>query len=178
MADVHTIARPYAEAVFELARDRGTLGDWEGLLEVLAAIAADPAMERLLTNPRIPAARKEEVFRSVAGDRLGSEGVRLLAALFANDRVELLPDILESFRDLRREAEGEVHAVVTSAEALSPELERAIADRLGERLGKRVSVESRVDEGLLAGMVIRAGDLVIDGSVRGGLEQLRNQLKA
>ncbi len=178
MADVHTIARPYAEAVFGLARDSGTLKEWEETLELMAAIARDPAMERLLGSPRVTGERREAVFRAVAGDRLGAEADRLLALLFANDRVEVLPDILEIFRELRRRAEDEVHAVVTAAQPLSGELERTIAERLGKRLGKKVTVESRVDEGLLAGMVIRAGDLVIDGSVQGGLEQLRNQLRA
>jgi len=178
MADAHTIARPYAEAIFELAEEHGSFQDWEDTLALMAAISSDDHMERLLTNPRVPQERKDKVFREVAGDRLGSEAGRLLDTLFANDRVAVLPEILEIYQELRRSAEGEVHAVVTAAQALSADKEQAIADRLQKRLGRKVTVESRVDESLMAGLVIRAGDLVIDGSVRGGLEQLRNQLKA
>ncbi|HKJ71053.1 MAG TPA: F0F1 ATP synthase subunit delta [Gammaproteobacteria bacterium] len=178
MADAHTIARPYAEAIFELAKEHGSFQDWEDTLELLAAISSDEQMDKLLGNPRVPRDRKEKVFREVAGDRLGTEAGRLLDALFANDRVAFLPEVLEIYRDLRRNAEGEVHAVVTAAQPLSEDKEQAIADRLEKRLGQKVTVESRVDESLMAGLVIRAGDLVIDGSIRGGLEQLRNQLKA
>lgn len=178
MADAHTIARPYAEAVFELAEEHGTFQDWEDTLALMAAISSDERMEKLLTNPRVPQERKEQMFREVAGDRLGTEAGRLLDTLFANDRVAVLPEIHEIYQDRRRSAEGEVHAVITAAQALSAEQEQAIADRLEKRLGQKVTVESQVDESLMAGLVIRAGDLVIDGSVRGGLEQLRNQLKA
>lgn len=178
MADAHTIARPYAEAVFEVAQEHGSYQEWEDTLDLMAAISSDESMEKLLHNPRVPQERKEEVFRGAASDRLGTEAGRLLDTLFANDRVAVLPEILEIYRGLRRSAEGEVHAVVTAAAELSAEKEQAIADRLQKRLGQKVTVESQVDESLMAGLVIRAGDLVIDGSVRGGLEQLRNQLKA
>ncbi|HKL77427.1 MAG TPA: F0F1 ATP synthase subunit delta [Gammaproteobacteria bacterium] len=178
MADAHTIARPYAEAIFEVAQAHGNLEQWEETLALLAAVSEDERMQDLLASPKVPEAKQKEVFRGVAGDRLGPEAGRLLDTLFANDRVAFLPDILEHYQALRRSAEGEVHAVVTAASPLTEDMEKAIADRMEKRLGKKVSVESRVDESLMAGMVIRAGDLVIDGSVRGGLEQLRNQLKA
>lgn len=178
MADARTIARPYAEAVFELAADHGNLSDWEETLALLAAIGSDERMAKLLRNPRVARDRAERAFREVAGDHLGTEAGRLLEALFANRRVPFLPEILEIYRELRRKAEGEVHAVVTAAQPLSEESRQAIAERLERRLDRKVTLESRVEESLLAGLVIRAGDLVIDGSIRGGLEQLRNQLKA
>lgn len=178
MADAHTIARPYAEAVFELARDEGQFQEWEDALSLLAAIAEDEQMERLLNSPRVPEQRKAEAFRQIAGHRLGQEAGRFLDTLFANDRVLYLPDIAEIYRELRREAENEIHAVVTSAVPLSGEQKETVANRLKERFGRKVSVETRVDESLLGGMIVRAGDLVIDGSVRGGLQQLRNHLQA
>lgn len=178
MADAHTIARPYAEAVFELARDRGELEQWDQTLSLLARIATDEEMERLLGDPRISEDHMAKVFREVAGGQLGKEADRFLDTLFANDRVAYLPDILEIFRELRREAEGEIHAVVTSAVPLSEEQEATVIARLKERFGQQVTLETEVDESLLGGMVVRAGDLVIDGSVRGGLEQLRNHLQA
>lgn len=178
MADAHTIARPYAEAVFELAKDRGELEQWEQTLSLMARIASDEGMERLLSDPRVPQERQAKVFREVAGDQLGKEADRFLETLFANDRLTYLPDIYEIFRELRREAEGEVHAVVTSAVPLSEAQQATVISRLKERFGQEVTLETKVDESLLGGMVIRAGDLVIDGSVRGGLEQLRNHLQA
>ncbi|HKJ76257.1 MAG TPA: F0F1 ATP synthase subunit delta [Gammaproteobacteria bacterium] len=178
MADAYTIARPYAEAIFELAQSKGTYAEWGDTLTLLAAMAEDPGMKRVLGNPKVGRERQEEIFRSVAGDRMDQGASRLLDTLFKNDRVAFLPDILEIYQELRRSAEGEVHAEVTTAAPLDEAAEKAIATQLEKRFGKKVSVESRVDESLMAGVVIRAGDLVIDGSVRGGLEQLRNQLKA
>jgi F-type H+-transporting ATPase subunit delta len=92
--------------------------------------------------------------------------------------VGYLPAILELFQNMRREAEGEIRAEVRSAYSLDEKTESAIAQALERKFGKRVSVASRVDEDLMGGLVIQAGDLVIDGSVKGGLEQLRNRLKA
>ena len=178
MADAYTIARPYAEAVYEQAQEMGRVGEWESELSLLAAIAADEAMERLLENPRVDEERKRSVFTGVAGDRLSDGGKRLLDLLFANQRVAILPAALELFQEMRRKAEGEVRAEVRSAYALEEQTESAIAQALEKKFGKRVSVVSHVDEELMGGLVIQAGDLVIDGSVRGGLQQLRNRLKA
>lgn len=178
MADADTTARPYAEALFNLARGKGTLQEWEESLSLLAAIAGDGAMQRYLRNPRIPQARKEAVFENIAGDELGEEGKRFLAILFENDRVAVLPEVLEQYREQRQKAEGELHAVVTAATELSNDLESTLKQKLEKRFGKKVTVEARVDESLLGGLVVRAGDQVIDGSIRGGLKQLRNHLKA
>lgn len=178
MADAYTIARPYAEAVFEQAQESGRVGEWEQELSLLAAIAADEAMEQLLDNPRVDEERKHSVFTGVAGDRLSDGGKRLLGLLFANQRVAYLPAILDLYQEMRRKAEGEIRAEVRSAFPLEENTESAIAQALEKKLGKRISVESRVDEQLMGGLVIQAGDLVIDGSVQGGLEQLRNRLKA
>lgn len=178
MADAYTIARPYAEAVYEQAQESGRVGEWEQELSLLAAIAADEAMERLLENPRVEEERKHATFTGVAGDKLSDGGKRLLSLLFTNQRVAYLPAMLEQFQDMRRKAEGEVRAEVRTAFPLEEKTESAIAQALEKKFGQRISVESRVDEELMGGLVIQAGDLVIDGSVKGGLQQLRNRLKA
>lgn len=178
MADAENIARPYAEAIFNMARDNSALKEWEQRLELMANIAKDEAMQRFLGDPRASQEQKEAVFQEVAGDALGEEGQRALDVLFENDRVSVLPHVLEQYRQLRQEAEGEVHAVVTTAADLSDDQKSALTDKLEKRFGKKVTVETRIDENLLGGMVVRAGDQVIDGSIRGGLDQLRNQLKA
>ncbi len=178
MAGPYTIARPYAEAIFELAQEQGRFEEWESELALLAAISEDATMGRLLQNPRLDPERKEAIFFGIVGDRLEESAHRLLKALFANDRVQFLPAILELFQELRREAEGEVRAEVVSAYPLAPETKEAITAALEHRLGKRVYMESRVDSSLIAGLVIRAGDWTIDGSVQGGLEQLRQELTA
>ena len=178
MADAENIARPYADAIFNVARENGALKDWEQRLELMAQIAEDDAMQRFLGDPRASQEQKEAVFQNVAGDALGDEGNRMLDVLFENDRISVLPHVLEQYRQLRQEAEGEVHAVVSTAAELSDDQKSALTEKLEKRFGKKVTVEARVDENLLGGMVIRAGDQVIDGSIRGGLDQLRNQLKA
>lgn len=178
MADAYTIARPYAEAVYDQAKETGRVGEWESELSLLATIADDEAMERLLENPQVDEDRKHAVITGVAGEWLSDGGKRLLNLLFANQRVAFLPAILELYQEMRRKAEGEVRAEVRSAYPLEEQTESAIAQALEKKFGKRVSVVSRVDEDLMGGLVIQAGDLVIDGSVRGGLQQLRNRLKA
>lgn len=178
MADAYTIARPYAEAIYEMAKDSESFSEWEETLSLLASIAGDEQMARLLNNPRLEETRKQQLFHQIIGDYLSESGERLLNTLFTNNRVSFLPDILAIYRDLRRSAEGEVHAVLTSAFELSEEQEQDIIERLEKRLGRKVTIEKQVDESLLAGLVIRAGDWVIDGSVRGGLQQLRNRLQS
>ena len=176
MAEKRTIARPYAQAVFDLACKANALGRWSEMLALLAAIAADERMQGLIDNPRIDEQQLRDVFLGVAGDRLDKQGAALLELLIENRRLGYLPEIAALYEGYRAEAEKVVHAEVIAAFPVSDEQRDAIAAALKRRLGREVDIESRTDQSLIGGAIIRAGDMVIDGSVRGHLDRLAQAL--
>ncbi|MDX1609197.1 MAG: F0F1 ATP synthase subunit delta [Halofilum sp. (in: g-proteobacteria)] len=170
------LARPYARAVFQLAQEQKALAEWSQTLELLALIAADERVARVLRAPRVAAEKRVELMRAIAGDKLDEHGDNLVRLLAANGRLPLLPSIHDQFEVLRAEAEGRIAARVTSARKLTKEQQERIAKALGKRLDRKVELDCDVDEALLGGAVIRAGDLVIDGSLRGRLRRLGSRL--
>lgn len=188
-----TLARPYAEAVFRLARERKNLAAWSDMLALVAAVARDPQMNRLIDNPRVPRARFVAFFLDVcdahggasaagsrtpgaAGKKLDKDGANFVRLLAENRRIQLLPEIAALFEELRASAESRIEAEVTSASAVGADQLKTIAAALKARLGREVSLATRIDPSLVGGIVIRAGDLVIDGSVRGKLRLLATHL--
>lgn len=176
MAEQITIARPYAQAIFSLAKDEGDLKGWSEMLALAATVASDPDMAALIDNPRVDRDQTVEIFLEVCGKRLTDSGRNTIRVLADNDRLELLPDIAAMYEVERAAAEGTLQAEVTSARALSDAQKKSIATALTKRLGRDVTLECRVDEALIGGAVIRAGDVVIDGSVVGKLDKLSHQL--
>ena len=172
MADLTNLARPYAQAVFELAQNAGDLAGWSSKLDALAAIAADATMQDLLKNPAFTDDRQVGLLTEIAGDGLGSEGVNLVKLLVKNGRVNALPAIAELYAEKRAEAEKVVEADMITATAIDEGQQKAFADALQSKLGRSVKLNFSVDEDLIGGAVIRAGDWVIDGSVKAQLEQL------
>lgn len=170
------LARPYARAVFQLAQEGSALAEWSETLELLALVAGDERVARMLRAPRVSAAERVELLRAIAGDHLDDNGDNFVRLLAQNGRLPLLPQIHEQFEALRAEAEGRIDARVISASKLTKKQEEEIAKALKERLEREVRIESEVDETLLGGAVIRAGDLVIDGSLRGRLQRLGSRL--
>jgi len=171
-----TLARPYAEAVFRLARERQNLAAWSEMLALAAAVARDPQMSRLVDNPRVPRERFVEFFLDVCGKKLDQDGGNFIRLLTENHRLALLPEIATLFEALRADAETRVEAEVVSATAVGAEQLKTIAAALKQRLGRDVTLPTRLDPSLIGGIVIRAGDLVIDGSVRGKLSALATHL--
>jgi len=171
-----TLARPYAEAVFRLARERQALAGWSAMLGLAAAIVRDPQMSRLIDNPRVPRERFVDFFLDVCGKKLDKDGANFIRLLTENRRIQLLPEIAALFETLRAEAEARVDAEVISATAVSADQLKTIAAALTQRLGRDVNLATRLDPSLVGGIVIRAGDLVIDGSVRGKLQALATYL--
>ena len=175
MADFETAARPYARAFFEMAEEAGQLDAWQQGLTLAAAIADDDAMKGFLESPDILPREIGEVFLSVltsAGleaDNDFNNAVRLLAE---NSRLPALPAINDLFSTLKQEAEGKIEVQVRSAQELSAEQQKQIASSMAKRLGKEVSLTTEIDESLIAGAVITAGDLVIDGSASGRIQKL------
>jgi len=172
-----TMARPYARAAFETARDAGTLADWGRSLAFAVAAAGVPEAARALGNPRLAAADMVSLLLP-PGTALDAPFGRFIAMLAENRRIALLPEIAGLYAELRREHEGVVRVVITSAVPLEDAQRSAIAAPLARRFGRRIEIETAVEPSLLGGAVITAGELVIDGSVRNRLRQLRDALTA
>jgi len=176
MAEPITVARPYAQAVFRLARETGRLDAWQDRLDLLAAIADHPDMARLIGDPRLTRKQLADLVLEIAGERLDEPGRNFVRLLAENRRLALLPQIRELYSALRHAAEGEVDVELVTAREVPEDLVRQIAEALRRRLDRQVSLSTRIDPALLGGAVIRAGDLVIDGSVRGRLQRLAQTL--
>jgi F-type H+-transporting ATPase subunit delta len=176
MAETITIARPYAQAVFDIAADAKALGRWSDALQLLTLIVSDPAMNALIRNPRVPREQQGEIVIDICGDALDENARNFVGVLAANQRLALLPEIAALYEAYRADAEKIVQADVASAFPLSDEQRKQIVASLKRRLGREVTLECRIDESLIGGAVIRAGDLVIDGSVTGQMDRLANAL--
>ena len=175
MADFETAARPYAKAMFELAQSEDKLDQWQERLSLAAVVATDADMKAFVEQPAVLPRELGELFLSVVtaagleSDNDFDNSIRLLAE---NSRLAALPAIAAQFAVLKQEAEGEIEVQVRSAHELSAEQQQNIADSMAKRLGKKVSISTDIDDSLIAGAVITAGDLVIDGSASGRIEKL------
>lgn len=176
MAEKITVARPYAEAVFGLAREHDAYAGWSDLLAVAARVASDPAFSRLLGNPAMERQQLADILIELCGDQADQSGRNFIRLLADNDRLAYLPEISMKYEQLRAEAEKIVDVEVTSAVALDEPQQQKIAAAMRERLGSNVRLHCEIDQSLLGGAVVRAGDLVIDGSLRGRLDRLAGAL--
>lgn len=173
MSQALTLARPYARAAFSIARDEGRFADWSAALGFAARVAADPQVAGLLGNPHLADGDAVALLSPDGATPLFGDFLSLLAD---NRRLVLLPEIAGLYEDLRAEAERVVKARVTSATALPAGELDTIKAALRKRFGREVEVESAVDASLIGGAVIDAGDVVIDGSLKGKLERLQAAL--
>ncbi len=183
MADNNTVARPYAQAVFDLAKEAGDLDSWADSLAVAGLLLADSALVEYLGNPEFNDEQRLEfltgLFKKADATLLAggdNKGTNFLRLLLENRRLAVLPEIAEHFEALKAKVENTVDAVVTSATEISKSQVDDIAAALKKRLGCDVKVETEIDESLIGGAVIRAGDVVIDGSLRARLEGLATAL--
>lgn len=175
-ADAITIARPYAEAIFAHAEASKKLDQWSEMLSLLAAVVADPAVAPIIGNPLVDRQALTDLLLEICGKRITKEGGNLIRLLVQNGRLPLLPEMDSLFEALKAERLRTLNVHVTSAFALEAEQEKTIADILKAKLGRDVTISSEEDPELIGGVHIRAGDLVIDGTVRGKLQQLANEL--
>jgi len=172
MAEIATVARPYAEAAFAAALDKGSLGSTSDGLQLLAAIARNEQMRFLLTDPRVSGAQKKELFADVTGGKLDPVARSLLDVLVDSHREILIAEIEEQYEALKREHERVVKARITSAQPLTDQQRADIVGALEKRYGKRVEAEVDVDPQLLGGARVQVGDQVIHASVRDALAQM------
>ncbi len=178
MAELSTIARPYAKAAFEYARDKRALPLWSESLSVAAAVVLNSDMEVVLGNPSLTADQQAQTLSDVCGEALGPEARNFLAILASNKRLALLPEIYNLFEQHKANQEKSVDVEVVSAFELANETKDKLAAVLGKKLEREVKVSSSTDKDLLGGVLIRAGDLVIDGSVRGRLNKLSEAMNS
>jgi len=176
MAEVISIARPYASAVFSIAHEKGELKAWSDLLAVLSQAVAVPNMQSAISSPSVSDEQVLGLLAEVAGELMSEDAQNFLALLAESNRLLMLEYIAVIFDELRAEAEQRMTADVTTARALTPEQEANISAALKKRLGRDVTLNSSVDESLLGGAIIRAGDLIIDGSALGKLDRLANAI--
>jgi F-type H+-transporting ATPase subunit delta len=175
MARRDSAPRRFADAAFEIALRDGSVDTWRKELDAAADLAANDELQRVLANPAIPLEERIDVARNVFPS-LSKPVLNLVLLLLKRGRIEQLPRVAAEFRRLDDKRNNVVHATVTSAAPLEAGEVKAIAARLEELTGSSVDLETAVDPDLLGGVVVRVGDRLIDGSVRGRLERLRNQL--
>ena len=185
MADNNTVARPYAQAIFEVAQENDALAELSDSLGAARELLSDGQVTAFLARPSLNNEQRlsflQGLFAEAAGKNSvfagGSDhGTNFIKLLLENRRVVVLPEISAQFEALKADVENRVDAVVTAAAPLSAEQEKEIARSLKERLGRDVRISTEIDENLIGGAVIRAGDVVIDGSLRARLEGLANAL--
>ena len=178
MAELSTLARPYARAAFEFARNRGELPTWSAQLATAAEVTLDAVMARLLSNPALTAEQQAQTLKEVCGDAINSHGQNFVSILASNKRLTLLPEIYALFEQYKANQEKTVDVKVFSAFEVAEQTEQALARVLRTKLEREVKVDTVVDKALLGGVLIRAGDLVIDGSVRGRLNKLAEAMNS
>jgi F-type H+-transporting ATPase subunit delta len=177
MAEITTIARPYAEAVFRLADERGRLAHWAETLSAMAQVAGNPDMRACIDNPKLTAKQLIELFASLCKG-IDQEGMNLASTLVENRRLALLPEIRELFEELKNQREGVLEAQVFSAFALDDAQSARLVADLERKFGRRISASVAVDPGLIGGVKVVIGDQVIDASVRAKLAAMAAALKA
>ena len=176
MIEPTTLARPYARAAFEHARAAGDLAAWQAALSELSAITAEPKVAAAMRDPNQTAARRAATLSGLAGDTAPSAVANLLSIMADNGRLSLLPEVAMLFDQLKQAVESTVAVHVTSAYPLSDAETQQLADTMQEKLARSITLTSETDPSLLGGALIRADDLVIDGSVRGRLNKLAGKL--
>ncbi len=183
MADNNTIARPYAQAVFELASAAGELSAWSESLDIAGQFLDDGGLVEYLSTPALSDEKRLEflggLFKSANATKLAGgnkHGDNFLRLLLENKRIAVMPEIAAHFEVLKADIENTVEATVTSATPLTSSQQKEMASALKKRLGREVNITTEIDENLIGGAVIRAGDVVIDGSLRARLEGLATAL--
>ena len=176
MLENSTIARPYATAVFELAQETGQVEEWSAMLGLLGVLTSDKDMRQLITNPKVSRQQLQDLVFDICGAGLSDLGRNLVKLLVGAGRLQYTANIKDQYEQMRAAAEGKVDVEVVTAYTLDEQQQDSIAEIMAGRLSKQVNIVTSVDESLIGGAIIRAGDSVIDASLRGRLTELQNEL--
>ena len=177
MSEFVTVARPYAKAAFDFAVEHQSVDRWQDMLMFAAEVTKNEQMAELLSGALAPETLAES-FIAVCGEQLDESGQNLIRVMAENNRLNALPDVLEQFIHLRAASEAISEVEVTSANALSDEPLTQLSAAMEKRLSRKVKLNCKIDKSVMAGVIIRSGDMVIDGSVRGRLERLADVLQS
>jgi len=177
MSELITLARPYAKAAFGFAIEQDNLDGWSKMLGFLSSVAIDEAMVTLLDNPSTTKEKASEAMLSVVSDQVDNQGKNFVKLLANNKRIELLPEILTLFEKHKAEYEKTADVDLTSAIELTEQQLSELAKNLESKLGCKVNINSEIDPKVMGGLIVRAGDLVIDASIRGKLNDLADSLQ-
>ena len=178
MAELATLARPYAEAAFALARESGALPKWADTIDLLAAVASDAKVSAAVDNPKLSAEQKRSLFATVMGDKLDVTTTSFVNVLLEADRVKLLPQINEHFQALKRNNDNVARATIVSAFPLTQQQRDELKGALAKRYSRQIETVEEVDASLLGGAKVIVGDQVIDRTVIGQLNKMSRQIKA
>jgi F-type H+-transporting ATPase subunit delta len=178
MAELATIARPYAEAAFGIARDAQALPAWSDMLRFAATVVGDARVAQALDNPRLDAPAKESLLLSIGGDRFDKDARNFMRVLVEVERVALLPQIASMFDTLKNEAEATAKATIESAFELTQAQADELRSAIEKRFGKKIEATVTVNRDLIGGARVTVGDAVLDGSVQAKLAAMRAQLRA
>ena len=172
MADSSTAARPYARAVFDLANQRGALKEWSETLEFLTHVVTNDRVRTMIGDPRVTRDKLADAIVGIGLDRLANGGDNFVRILSENDRLEAVPAIWEQYELLKADAERVVEVTLRSALPVPDEHRERIAAAMRKRFGREIRMHTEIDESLVGGAVIEAGDTVIDGSVRARINHM------
>ncbi len=178
MAELTTVARPYAEAAFRAAVEANATAAFGHALSAFGAAAMNGQMASMLGNPKVTANEKSGVLVAAAGGNVAAPLMNLVSALIDNGKASLLPFISEHFQRLQREHDGVVKATITSAFALSDAEKASLVEALAKKYGKKIEADVKVDASLIGGARVQVGDDVIHASVRDTLDQMKQALMA
>ncbi len=178
MAELSTLARPYARAAFEYAVNANDLSLWSKQLAVAASVAQAENMVKVLSSPSLTSDQQATQFIAVCGDELASNAQNFIKVLAENKRLPLLPEIAALFDEFKANREKSVEVEVATAFELDAAIQEKLANALSGKLEREVTVQTAIDKTLVGGIVIRAADVVIDGSVRGRLNKLAEAMNS
>ncbi len=176
MSELATLARPYASAVFKRAKETDSTEKWSKSLAFMSAVLSDEEISVLVDNPKVSNERLSALMLDICQGQVDEEGANFLKLLVQNNRLALAPAIAKIFEEYKAESEGYVDVEVTTAYAFSKEEKQSFTSALEKTLSKKVHMNVTVDKSLIGGVLVRAGDRVIDGSIRGQLQQLAKRL--
>ncbi|HHN8582401.1 TPA: F0F1 ATP synthase subunit delta [Providencia rettgeri] len=177
MSEIATVARPYANAAFDFAVENQAVAKWQEMLAFTAEVTRNEQVGELLSGSIAPETLAK-TFISVCGDEIDEHVQNLIRVMADNGRLTTLPEVLTQFIQLRDSLESTIEVDVISANELSEQQSAKISAAMEKRLSRKVKLNCKIDKSVIAGVIIRAGDLVIDGSIRGRLERLTDVLQS